>query len=118
MFPSGIVFFAFLFPLRTVWKCLRLPLILLHSVLLLLLLLILSSPPAPVHIHLGLRQNRSSACKWCLEVLGIAITVVVCAVVMVAVAVEVGSSSVLWECSMTMRACWRCFPWFVNDALL
>lgn len=92
MFPSGIVFFAFLFPLRTVWKCLRLPLILLHPVLLLLLLLLCSSP-APVHIHLGHSRKGSGACKWCQEVLGIAIIVLCFVVAMVAVAVEVWTSS-------------------------
>lgn len=87
------------------WKCLRLPLIHLYPVLLFLLLLLLSSPPAPVHIHLGHRRKRSGACKWCQEVLGIAIDVVVCLVVTVAVAVGVGTSSVLWECLM-IRARW------------
>lgn len=75
------------------WKCLRLPLIHLHPVFLLLLLL--SSPSAPVHIHLGHRQKCRGACKWCQEVLGTGIIVVVCVVEMVAVAVEVGTSLVL-----------------------
>lgn len=98
------------------WKCLRLPLIHLHPVLLLLLLL-LSSPSAPVHIHLGHHRKRSSACKWCQEVLGIGIIVVVCVVVMVAVAGKVGTGLVLLECLMT-HACWLWFCWFFKAALL